>query len=658
MIYALLLFLALLAPSAQAASSPSPNALIERAQQINLAQDKQWIDLLHIRPNAIGLKRSQVVGSNFFLSPNGYKDAAAELEATLLALHAPTDGVKENEAPLCRFPARKRWLQDHLQIPDNYFARAHCPLYDLYLHRLQARSVSVVFSSYYAESPGSAFGHTLFRISKEQNAAKDHNELLDYGIGFAVDASPSDNPIFYALGGLIGAFTGSFANVPFYYKVREYSSSESRDVWAYDLALTPLEIAFFVDHVWEVGGTTFGYYFFTQNCGLHILTVLEAAVPRLHLVDRVPLWVIPADTVRAVAAEPGLVDRVTYRPSLRSRTDYEYSLLTPADQARFVKWTKTHDKQDLGGDVHLIDLAMDYFDYKNPDLAMQADPKDAPKDAVKDATKDADLLRRAKVRQDLLITRAQLGVSSETLVVPPDERKRPEQGHRSSRMELALGTDTQLGAFADFDFRFALHDLLDPEKGYPLGSNIEFMNFRFRSYRNAGGDTGNGPNFQLQEFDFFNMAALAPRKLFESPVSWKARISAHRVTDFSCRDCLAEGINFAAGGTWSLSESNRTYFFALLEGDALTSTNFSTGPFRVTLGPSVNLRVALAKDASALMSAKQQNILFTTWQSAVELSAEARYHISDRFSAGLEWKQFYYSSVSETQDLLSLYLFL
>ena len=103
--------------------------------------------------------------------------------------------------------------------------------------------------------------------------------------------------------------------------MREYSDSESRDLWEYDLALTPREVAMLVAHLWELGGTWMDYWYLDENCSYHLLGALEAAAPRLRLIEPFacrPL-VVPADTVKVLFRNPGLVRAVHYRPAIRTQ---------------------------------------------------------------------------------------------------------------------------------------------------------------------------------------------------------------------------------------------------------------------------------------------------------------------------------------------------
>ncbi len=97
-------------------------------------------------------------------------------------------------------------------ILKHFFPKAKCSLYNTYIELLEADSVSIVFSSYYTNSPGSASGHTLFRIAKKKSPNKAQNsELLDHGIGYAANVGDT-GPLRYMLHGVFGGFSGSFTN--------------------------------------------------------------------------------------------------------------------------------------------------------------------------------------------------------------------------------------------------------------------------------------------------------------------------------------------------------------------------------------------------------------------------------------------------------------
>ena len=313
------------------AAEPDPpylHELLARAHALNLAADTQWLRLGHWR-RGLGGVESEADGSAFFLSPRGKTDPAAELDATLAAFFAPPSAEPDRplgepqraEAmhPQCRFPARLSFVASRLGLDPARLPLQRCPRFEAFWTRVQARSVTLIFSSYYLNNPASSFGHTFLRLDKVEGGARDdRHELLDQGVDYAA-VTDTSNALLYAVKGLTGLFHGQFTARPYFYKVREYADYESRDLWEYDLALEPSEVAMLVAHLWELGGTWFDYWYLTENCSYHVLGALEAAAPRLQLLSRVGKVVIPADTVKAVAAEPGLVRAVRWRPSIRTQ---------------------------------------------------------------------------------------------------------------------------------------------------------------------------------------------------------------------------------------------------------------------------------------------------------------------------------------------------
>ena len=254
-------------------------------------------------------------GPLFWLAPDGKVNPAAELDATLEGIWAaePTDPRVQH--PFCRFPARLMWLDERLHFDPARLPRRQCRRYAEYVGKLRANSVAVVFSSYYLNSPASAFGHTFLRVHRRYGATA--NELLDSGVDYAAVVDTT-NALLYAFKGLTGLFPGMFHSMPFFYKVREYNDYESRDLWEYELDLSPRAVAMLVAHLWEEGSTYFDYFYLSENCSYHVLAAIEVSDPRFHLLDKLRNPVVPVDTVRALMKDPGLVRGIRYRPSLRT----------------------------------------------------------------------------------------------------------------------------------------------------------------------------------------------------------------------------------------------------------------------------------------------------------------------------------------------------
>ena len=86
-----------------------------------------------------------------------------------------------------------------------------------------------------------------------------------------------------------GGFPGRFYVMPYYVKVQEYSNIESRDLWEYELSLSPAQVQRLVMHAWETRTTEFDYLFLTRHCSYQLLTLLEVADEVSRRLERIVL---------------------------------------------------------------------------------------------------------------------------------------------------------------------------------------------------------------------------------------------------------------------------------------------------------------------------------------------------------------------------------
>jgi len=610
--------------------SPSYEESVQKARQLKLAEDRQWILLGHYKKNILGQWKSEVTDPAYFTSKEGRTNPQAELESMLATLWAPPNEADMDQDPRCRFPARLFWLKKKLDLQgpseeeDPILQR--CAMYKRYRAVIKADSLSFVFSSYYANSPGSAFGHTFFRINKKAGPDGKHSELLDHGVGYAAQVTVS-NPALYAIFGLTGFFNGMFTNLPYYYKVREYNDFESRDLWSYDLNLTPEEVDMVVRHLWEVGNSYFAYYFFTQNCAYHMLTVLEAAAPRYHLLDRVPYYVIPADTIKAINEEPGFVVGSSFRPSLRSVFIQRYNRMQPAEQAAFRTYMDDLDPERLQNQVVLLDTALDYLDVVYPENLL--DPKSVG----------------AQKKNHILQVRASIPVVSERFNPELPEKERPELGHDSARISLGGGSNYLSHSALDLGFRFAMHDLLDSHLGYPEYSQLEFFSFR-------GEYDLEDKHASLTDFDFFRVAAMNPWNLFQKKMSWRVHIGANRFETGACaEDCLAGGIGFGAGYAKHLDSKESVLGYVLLEGQAYADVHFNDKPYKLAAGPTLGLLINFADHFKWVLEATYLAQAVHAQEDEKIFSTELRYHVQHNWNLGVR----YLHQTTTDESFLSVY---
>jgi hypothetical protein len=528
--------------------------LVRKARAEKLARSRTWQVLLHYRPMWYGGWRSEADGPGFFKAgPIGKIDPERELVATLAAFRSPAvpfdpARLEESQHPQCRFPARWTFLKQALGIDTTRFVEQPCPIYARWRQAMAAEKVSLVYASAYLNSPASMYGHTFFRISR---ATGEGNPLLDYIINFAADVD-TDNGLLFAVKGIAGGFKGHFYTMPYYVKIQEYSNMESRDLWEYELALTPEQIERLVAHAWETRTTHFDYFFLSENCSYFLLGLLEAGVPELHLEDRFNGSVIPSDTVRAVLAVPGLVRSVAPRPSLHA--------------------VMMSRKAQLGGsETHAADALAADGKLSAPLLAglvpaRQAAVVDAAYDRLryKEGGKEPPTATFARTERDLLVLRGRTGVPPQPLLVEPSVDA-PERGHRTLRMSAGGGVSQKsagaaASGFEELAFRVAIHDHLDPPRGYVSDAVLEMGNVRLRFDNDRR-------SVELERADLIHIVSPAPLDSWAPKLSWSARIGGQQLHALGCEGwgCLAGGAS--AGGGLATKLGRALLLYGLVESE-------------------------------------------------------------------------------------------
>lgn len=488
---------------------------------VRAAEERGWESLLFVRERALGSPTSVVDSPGFFLAPRADWSPEAERSATGAAFVAAAAYRGDaNKNPLCLFPARAAYLG---------FKRPACPELDEYLRVTGREAVSLVFSSYYANNPGSLFGHTFLRLHKHKVQGRAASDMLDDTVNFTAYPD-TGNPMLYTIKGLMGRFPGRFSMLPFYMKIQEYSNSESRDLWEYELALTPAEVERLLLVFWELGPQTIDYYYFDENCALILLMALEAARPGLELKPLHP-WVIPSDTLRAVARTPGLVAGVTYRPSVLTRFLARFAALSDRERALVETLMAENDAAQARAllarepdDVRaaVIDAAVEYIDFVER-LA---------------GTKEA--VEYLALRKEILLARTKIRVARAKAEPPVPAAERPDQGGGTARVgSRAVVTPGGPGAL-EASWRPALRGLEEPDAGSAPGLAITFFDVvaRWRP-----------ETIFIDKVDLLTVRSAPRLPLIAGPLAWSVEVGAENVgaCGKAASRCFEKHVRLGAG---------------------------------------------------------------------------------------------------------------
>ena len=519
--------------------------LIERARQTRLADKREWQLLLHYGVDLFGRAASEEDDEGFFLSPRGKFDPQAELDATIAQFFVADLVGRSKQPAQCAFIARYHWLKERLQFDPHRLAPLECGRFDRWRAEMNPQGVSLIFPAAFLNNPASMFGHTFLRI--DQRGQTEQTRLLAYTIDYAADV-PDGAGIEYAYKGSFGAYKGFFSTPPYYLKVQAYRDIENRDMWEYQLNLTPDQIDRLLMHAWEMGNAYFDYFFFKENCSYHILSLLEYANPSLHLRDRFSLWTIPADTVRAIIDSPGLVGDATYRPSRSTIIKRKRALLTDEERSLSIGLMRAPDiaKESLFASLPLLrrafvlDVASDYLRYKGE--------SDDPEVTVYKERNRRVLTERSK----LLIPSAEINIRPFT--------KQPDVGHRTTRVALGGGWRND-DTFEEASFRAVYHHLLDPEPGYTPDAQLEAFAVTVRRYNQAD-------RVRVERATLINILSLSPiDDLFRAP-SWRVNVGMDTLRRRGCQLCDNVVVDGGVGAAMESHVLNREVYFAFAEAEA------------------------------------------------------------------------------------------
>lgn len=621
-----LLVLVLLCPSLAQADAYLEE-LVAQARAQGLAQHAQWQALLHYEPRLLlpGVE-SLADDPAFFNAPEGKTDPQKELEATLAAFFADVEETETTQHPQCRFIARYRWLDEQLHFDPARLAPQPCRRFRAWRAALDPAGLTLVFPAAYLNNPASAYGHTFLRVDGRDQDQR--TRLLAYSINYAA-ATDETSGLVFAIRGVFGGYPGVFSIAPYYIKVQEYNDLENRDIWEYELDFTPAEIERLVMHAWELGMVRFDYWFFDENCSYQLLSLFEVARPQLAWTRRFPAWVIPADTVRVVTEEPGMLRRATYRPARSTILRHRARRLTP-EQVALAKalalGTAPLDSiaaADLSERerARLLELAYEYLEY----LRLRGD--------VAPGTGGAARLRA------LLLARSRLNVPDAAPVPAPPVR--PEQGHRSARLSVGVGR-RRGETFQQLQIRPAYHDLLDPEAGYDRGAEIEFFGFAVR--RNERDE-----RTRLEHLNLIRITSLSARDRLLEPLSWRLRAGweRRRVRDAEPLLFRLEG---GAGLAWQ--DGGGRLWYTMLDAALDAEQRLESG-YALGAGPAAGVLLDLVPRWRVQLELRGLRYVLGDEHSATAAVLNQRWTLGRQSALRLEWSRRREFSQVEREAMLS-----
>lgn len=590
-----------------------------------LAHTDAWLTLGHYHPDTLGSGyASQADDDSFFLAENGQSDPESELRATIKAIALPASG-NDNDHARCQFPARDAWIRSQLVLPE---PDVDCREFEDWKAELNTHAVTLVFAASYLNSPSSMFGHTFLRLDPPPQDGET-NLLLANTISYAADAAEHDSEILFAYRGIVGGYPGITSVRPYYEMVKVYSDIENRDLWEYELNLTPSEVEQMLAHTWEIRERNFDYYFFDENCAYRLLALIDVARPGTALLDEVSTHAIPSDTIRWVV-DRDLVARVTYRPSSATVVNHALGELT------------THERQ-LAAAIANGYLPVNHEQVKALPPASRARVLDATYDYVRHQAVEADWPRdfAAPLSHDLLVARSRLDAQP-SIGRPEQPQVRDDQGHDTMRVGVAVG-DNGGRRYAELSLRPAYHDLLDPPAGYRPGAQLQFLRLDTRLYRD-------NQEFQVEQLIGVEIRSMTPRDAFFQPLSWQVGFGGRRSEQEDGDRIFTPYVEGGAGGTWRLGDTLRG--LAMVTGDLEISKHLPGG---YDVAPGADLSLLRQGDQfSVLAGIRSKTWLVNDQHREDRLYLEGAYHFGRDYSVRASLARTHHYNEYDTQWQLGL----
>ena len=316
-----------------------------RASIDELAADPQWLRLLH---HDISENEGTFLAQEFYLSPQGRDRPRAELRATLQAMEMP---VTDDTHPRCRFPARYLWLGKQLGQPAWQAIPAACRQLRKWLAENPLRSISLLLVSGYMGNPASLFGHSLLKLDTDT----EEHDLFSTTINYGALVPPKEPVIVYIFRGLLGGYQAGYSDRYFYTQDVVYSHTEARDIWEYELDLSPEQVRFLQLHLWEIIGRKKQYFFLTRNCAYELGRVIDVVLQR-PLTRSARVWYTPSelfdrlhDIDQAAKTRQGksIIRQLRYHPSAERLLIRDYENLDSALKSRARRFLKQPESSQI-----------------------------------------------------------------------------------------------------------------------------------------------------------------------------------------------------------------------------------------------------------------------------------------------------------------------
>jgi hypothetical protein len=455
----------------------------------------------------------------------------------------------------------------------------------------------LVYAGPYSSSPSSAFGH-LFLVF--QRHIEDPLPLWSV-VSFTAQTN-GVGPISYMYRGIVGGFSGSYQNLAFHQKTRDYEVLEDRDLWLVELSLPRQKIDQLEKIISQKKGISYPYTFFCRNCAYYIQDILAQT---LHGIPKPSCFVSPMDVLKMVHRR-GFASTVYHRLS-KSQQVIAYSDSIPVNVTNILKSFQSKNMlpkhqwlNDLTHDERLF--VQEFLTWKTLHL------NDLLSESVESTLRNLRLLN-ATHEPDIPIQAKRLNPYMNKVSFP--------KIHPYGKLSLTPSISSNRNKRLAIRYRPALHAIEDPWTGFRPINTLELLAVQLSAKSGK-------KKLRIDEFTLYSQASLTPTNWITQNSSWLLDIGAKR-RYVDNKSLLSFGIETGIGKTFNIFPKGFIHF--LFTGELKNS--FGIGR-RIYVAPGLDSGIAFShhrKSRFGLQHKVSQNI-FDSSQVYSQTKLWLRYDIS------------------------------
>ncbi len=570
--------------------------------------------------------------ADFFLDKDGKENPTKELEATISSFFSLTNLPHKNifnqeQTAQCAFKGRFEWLKEKLKFDAQKLPEQACPHFEEWYKNIDPKSATLIFASSYLNNPASMFGHTFLLINKNTKKQKILSQAVNYSA-----TTDETNGIVFAYKGIFGLYDGRFSIMDYHKMIKKYNDYENRDIWEYDLNIDQTQLRMLLTNLWEINNSHANYYFFDENCSYLLLKLMQ--IIRNDIKSDKSWWVIPSDTVIKISQTPNLIKETNYRPSRASKIKH---LMDSADD-------------EVKKLAHKIAKDKNFDELTNPEFAkLQPNQKkltyDLSYEYLQYLYQKNDNLKRLEMADlSLKILNRRSKIKGETTIAPiknPDSN--PAFAHNTKRISAFYGHNNFRKNFTQINLRPAYHDLLDDDRGFLQGAQINVLDLSLRYYDKS-------EKLRLNNFSLVDIKSYSPRSFLFKPTSWELAVGA---SDFYAGNKRFGNVGFAhlgAGYNFNLPTNFNSNLSILAISDTFYGNNLAQN-LSSSVGPKINLLGNLSRSLKINLSAKYNFFLSDNRLNHCEYRLEQNLRLIENLALRAYFEKKFFKNYQNSNEL-------